>query len=97
MASVAQAFPTPSTSDAVVVTLLLCLSVGVAALTCEATRASTAPFDASNFDVRPHRGQIASAERLRLMLEGSKSTNSNKASTPLTTISRYHYLHACSL
>lgn len=53
---------------------------GVAALTCEATRASTAPFDAGNYDVRPHRGQIACAERLRLMLEGSKSVNSNKAS-----------------
>lgn len=57
-----------------------CRYVGVAALTCEATRASTAPFDAVNFDVRPHRGQIACAERLRLMLEGSKSANSNKVS-----------------
>lgn len=56
------------------------VKLGVAALTCEATRASTAPFDAANFDVRPHRGQIACADRLRLMLEGSKSVNSNKAS-----------------
>ncbi|CAN0556817.1 unnamed protein product, partial [Ectocarpus sp. 12 AP-2014] len=53
---------------------------GVAALTCEATRANTAPFDALNFDVRPHRGQIACADRLRLMLEGSKSANPTKAS-----------------
>ena len=61
--------PTPSFSR---------LPLGVAALTCEATRASTSPFDAVNFDVRPHRGQIACAERLRLMLEGSKSVNPNK-------------------
>ena len=55
------------------------MSAGVAALTCEAIRASTAPFEQGNFDVRPHRGQIACAERLRLMLEGSKSVNSKKA------------------
>lgn len=52
-------------------------------MTCEATRASTDPFDAVNFDVRPHTGQITSAERLRLMLEGSKSVNSRKASYAL--------------
>lgn len=54
------------------------MSAGVAALTCEATHASTAPFDQGDFDGRPHRGQIACAERLRLMLEGSKSVNSKK-------------------
>eukprot|EP00903_Cladosiphon_okamuranus_P009772 g9291.t1 len=68
---------------------------GVAALTCEATRASTAPFDAGKFDVRPHRGQIACAERLRLMLEGSKSANSNKGGDrvdpeSISTIPQYH-------
>lgn len=59
----------------------LCDFVGVAALTCEATRASTAAFEAANFEVRPHRGQMDCAERLRLMLEGSKSCNSKKASS----------------
>ncbi|CAN0111245.1 unnamed protein product, partial [Laminaria digitata] len=67
---------------------------GVAALTCEATRANTAPFDQGNFDGRPHRGQIACAERLRLMLEGSKSVNSKKGkeSDPaaVSTIPQYH-------
>ena len=68
-------------------TILCCVvSAGVAALTCEATRASTAPFDAVHFDVRPHRGQIACAERLRLMLEGSKSVNSNKVCTVAVTL-----------
>ncbi|CAN0097925.1 unnamed protein product, partial [Hapterophycus canaliculatus] len=71
----------------------------VAALTCEATHASTAPFDATSLDVRPHRGQLACAERLRLMLEGSKSVNSNKASDrggraedpeAISTIPQYH-------
>ena len=55
------------------------LLAGVAALTCEATHATTTPFEQGNFDGRPHRGQIACAERLRLMLEGSKSVNSKKA------------------
>ncbi|CBJ27242.1 Histidyl-tRNA Synthetase Similar to Histidine Ammonia-Lyase [Ectocarpus siliculosus] len=68
---------------------------GVAALTCEATRANTAPFDALNFDVRPHRGQIACADRLRLMLDGSKSANSTKGDSTvdpeaISTIPQYH-------
>lgn len=62
---------------------------GVAALTCEATRASTSPFEPVNFDVcRPHRGQMTCAERLRLMLEGSKLVNSKKVMAGGGNVSR---------
>jgi len=51
----------------------------VAALSCEASGVSVEAFDASHFEVsRPHRGQISSAATLRLLLEGSKCTNSSQ-------------------
>lgn len=45
----------------------------VAGLSCEAVSASSEPFNATNYEVhRPHRGMMASAGNLRLMVEGSK-------------------------
>ena len=50
----------------------------ISALSCDTFGASVEPFDATNFDTcRQHRGQIASATNLRLLLEGSKRTNSS--------------------
>ncbi|TFJ88391.1 hypothetical protein NSK_000740 [Nannochloropsis salina CCMP1776] len=43
-----------------------------AAVACEVTHASLEPFQAVHFDMhRPHRGQMATAMNLRLLLEGS--------------------------
>jgi len=48
----------------------------ISALSCEAFGCSTDAFDALNFEMsRPHRGQMASATNLRLLLEGSKRVN----------------------
>ena len=48
----------------------------VAALSCEASGCNVDAFDAANFEVcRPHRGQMQSASNLRLLLDGSKRTN----------------------
>jgi histidine ammonia-lyase len=48
----------------------------IASLTCDSFGAYMEPFESNNFDVsRPHRGQMASATNLRLLLEGSKRTN----------------------
>lgn len=47
----------------------------ISALSCDSFGASAEPFEAVHFDTcRQHRGQIASATNLRLLLEGSKRT-----------------------
>lgn len=47
----------------------------VSALSCDTFGVNVEPFDAVHFDTcRQHRGQIASATNLRLLLEGSKRT-----------------------
>jgi histidine ammonia-lyase len=49
----------------------------IAAVSCESFGALVEPFDATHFEInRQHRGQMASASNLRLLLEGSKRTNS---------------------
>lgn len=54
----------------------------VSALSCDTFGVSVEPFDAVHFDsCRQHRGQIASATNLRLLLEGSKRTLATNAST----------------
>jgi hypothetical protein len=46
----------------------------ISSFSCESVNVSTAPFDADLFDIhRPHRGQMASASNLRLMLESSSN------------------------
>jgi histidine ammonia-lyase len=60
----------------------------VAALSCEATGCSAASFDAANFEVsRPHRGQMASASNLRLLLDGSKRVGSCPEEKRVATLS----------
>jgi histidyl-tRNA synthetase len=54
---------------------------GAAALACEVASICMEPFQAVHFDIcRPHRGQMDSAESLRLLLEGSRRVHpSSKA------------------
>ena len=63
----------------------------ISSLSCDSFGAYMEPFDSVNFDVsRPHRGQITSANNLRLLLEGSKRTNtppSDATPTALKTFS----------
>ena len=48
----------------------------IASLSCEVFGCGVDQFDGAMYDTfRPHRGQISSAASLRLMLEGTKSTN----------------------
>jgi histidine ammonia-lyase len=59
---------------------VLSMADGVAALSCEAFGVNVEHFDAARFDSsRQHRGQMASASNLRLMLEGSKRVNSSNS------------------
>lgn len=59
----------------------------IAALSCEAFGAYTDAFDAAHFELnRQHRGQIASASNLRLLLEGSKLVNNTKTKKDLSSI-----------
>lgn len=54
----------------------------VAALSCEAIRASATPFGATIHDVcRPHKGQVRSAGNLRLLLDHSLLIGSSKRKT----------------
>ena len=53
----------------------------VSALSCDTFGISLEPFDAVHFDTcRPHRGQIASAANLRLLLDGTKRLKNANAS-----------------
>jgi histidine ammonia-lyase len=53
------------------------LTDGVAAATLEAAQAFTEPLHSTHFDAcRQHRGQMDVAERLRLLLSGSRAINS---------------------
>ncbi|CAM9627319.1 unnamed protein product, partial [Discosporangium mesarthrocarpum] len=72
---------------------------GVSCLTCEAVGAEAGPFDSQHFDAcRPHRGQIISAENLRVLLEGSKLINTGNTkrmsgaslAQAVRTIPQYH-------
>lgn len=59
----------------------------VSALSCDTFGISIEPFDAVHFDTcRPHRGQIASATNLRLLLEGSKRTKNANADPSFTDL-----------
>jgi histidine ammonia-lyase len=59
----------------------------VSALSCDTFGISIEPFDAVHFDVcRPHRGQIASATNLRLLLEGSKRVKNANAEPSFTDL-----------
>ncbi|DBA00861.1 TPA: hypothetical protein N0F65_008504 [Lagenidium giganteum] len=74
---------------------LLPIADAVAALTCEANRAQSAPFDADFVDATcPHRGIITSATQVRLMLDNSKLVNSREATAPdaecIRHIPQYH-------
>jgi histidine ammonia-lyase len=59
----------------------------ISALSCDTFGVNVEPFDSVHFDsCRQHRGQIASATNLRLLLEGSKrtlATNTSSASVDL--------------
>lgn len=49
----------------------------ISSLSCECIGVQIETFDSSRFeDCRPHRGQLASANNLRLLLDGSKKVNS---------------------
>ncbi|OQS03938.1 histidyl-tRNA synthetase, partial [Thraustotheca clavata] len=73
---------------------LLPISDAVAALTCEVTKAQTAPFNVEFHDAtRPHRGIITSATNLRAMLDGSKATNAQtdqQDAEAIRCIPQYH-------
>ncbi|KAI9913729.1 hypothetical protein PsorP6_005772 [Peronosclerospora sorghi] len=68
----------------------------VAAITCETLRADTEAFEAEFVDAaRPHRGILASAQNLRLLLDGSKFVNSKReenisAAAAVCCIPQYH-------
>jgi histidine ammonia-lyase len=49
----------------------------IAALTLDALRGTPRAFDARLQEVRPHPGQVASADRLRLLMEGSEIRQSH--------------------
>jgi len=49
-----------------------------AAITLEAMRGSSSPFDARIHALRPHQGQIAVAENIRRLIEGSEIMQSHK-------------------
>lgn len=75
--------------------VLLDVADGVAALTCEAIKAFTAPFAQNVYEVyRPHQGQVLAAGNLRLMLENSMVVNSSGRKTrdpeSIRSIPQYH-------
>ena len=51
----------------------------VAALSCDSFGVTSDAFDGIYYESRPHRGQMASASNLRLLLEGSKRVNAATA------------------
>lgn len=66
----------------------------ISALSCDSFGANPEPFEAVHFDTcRQHRGQIASATNLRLLLEGSKRTLISSSEA----FSRIPQLHGPSL
>ena len=66
----------------------------ISALSCDSFGANSEPFEAVHFDTcRQHRGQIASATNLRLLLEGSKRTLISSSEA----FSRIPQLHGPSL
>lgn len=74
---------------------LLSLSDAVAALSCEAFKAHTSPFDVEQYEAtHPHRGIITSAMNMRLLLEHSKLANSRGDNTQdpscIRCIPQYH-------
>ncbi|CAK4713020.1 hypothetical protein LEN26_002566 [Aphanomyces euteiches] len=82
-----------------VVTSIVCGAKGiapiadaVAALTCEALKASSFPFQEAHDVDRPHRGMITVAANLRVMLDNSKFATANDKADPvaLRCIPQYH-------
>ena len=62
----------------------------IAALSCDTFGAYTDPYDSIHFDTcRQHRGQIASATNLRLLLEGSKRVNTPPADASPPTLASF--------
>ena len=62
----------------------------IAALSCDTFGAYTDPYDSIHFDTcRQHRGQMASATNLRLLLEGSKRVNAPPADASPPTLASF--------